>query len=158
MKTLFSIAIIACVLSFTGKAQTSLNSSGIAASGTGGKVAATIGQVVFQTESSPLYYLIQGVQQPFEISVITSNAEYTDRLNLNVFPNPTTNGVTLSIDIADFRGLNFIMYDLNGKPTQMNSITSNEFSISMEGKPDGTYFLKVFDKNTIVKVFKIVKM
>lgn len=158
MKLLFSILVLMCIWNYSAQAQTSVNAGGINAGGPGGSVAASVGQIVFQTESSPSYYLIQGVQQPYEVSVITSYGKYGGHVTLNIFPNPTTRGVTLSTDIADFQGWNYIVYDLNGKTMQKRSITSDECLISLEGNPTGTYYLKVFDQSTLVKAFKIVKM
>jgi len=158
MKQIFLIMILFWLCNYSGIAQTSVNATGFPASGSGGSLEASIGQVVFQTEYSPSGYLIQGVQQPYEVSVITSNGEYGGRVSLNVFPNPTTNSVTLSIDIADLPGWNFVVFDLSGKTLQESSISSNECAISLEKQPLGTYFLNVYNNSTLAKAFKIIKM
>ena len=58
----------------------------------------------------------QGVQQPFEISVITG-LEEAQGINLSVraYPNPTTDYLTLSISEFDISNLLYQLYDMQGK-------------------------------------------
>ncbi|NJK86375.1 MAG: T9SS C-terminal target domain-containing protein, partial [Bacteroidales bacterium] len=58
---------------FTGiQAQESINAAGGNASGAGGSVSWSSGQVTYQTNSGTTGSIAEGVQQPYEISVVTA--------------------------------------------------------------------------------------
>ena len=59
-------------LGLTGlQAQTSVNTIGGNASGSGGSASYSVGQVVYQAHSGTNASIIEGVQQPYEILVVT---------------------------------------------------------------------------------------
>jgi|SRR5690554_3243411 len=70
------------------KAQESVNATGGDASGEGGSVSYSVGQITFQTHTGTNGSVAQGVQQPFEISVVTA-IEEAKGINLSVtaYPN-----------------------------------------------------------------------
>ncbi|MGD0341661.1 MAG: hypothetical protein ABSA76_08155, partial [Bacteroidales bacterium] len=59
-------------------AQSTITTSGGNASGSGGSASYTIGQVVYSTITGTNGSSAQGVQQPYEISIITGIAEAKD--------------------------------------------------------------------------------
>lgn len=78
------------------KAQESTNSSGGDATGSGGSVAFSVGQVGYTTTTNTAGILAQGVQQPFEISIVGLNEAATN-ISLTAFPNPTADNLTLQL-------------------------------------------------------------
>jgi hypothetical protein len=52
-------------------AQENVNASGSNASGSGGSASYSVGQVFYQIHSGSNGSVVEGVQQPYEISVIT---------------------------------------------------------------------------------------
>ena len=79
-------------------AQETLNAAGGSASGSGGTTSYSIGQVVYNTVSGVDGSIIQGVQQPYEISVVTGLKETLGiDLTCGVYPNPTSSFVKLMI-------------------------------------------------------------
>jgi hypothetical protein len=46
------------------------------------------------------------VQQPYEISITTGVKETTINLEMNVYPNPTTNYLTLKVDDVELSTFN----------------------------------------------------
>jgi len=135
--------------------QASTASSGNA-SGSGGSVAYSIGQIVYTTNTGTTGSVVQGVQQPYEISVRTGLEEAGINLNLSAYPNPTTNYLMLQIDNYD-KALSYQLYDISGKLLESNAIVANSTTIKMEQLATGNYFLKVSQNNTFVKAFKIIK-
>ena len=135
--------------------QASTASSGNA-SGSGGSVAYSIGQIVYTTNTGTTGSVVQGVQQPYEISVRTGLEEAGINLNLSAYPNPTTNYLMLQIDNYD-KALSYQLYDISGKLLESNAIVANSTTIKMEQLATGNYFLKVSQNNTFVKTFKIIK-
>lgn len=146
-------------LGLTGvQAQTSVNATGGDASGGGGSVSYSVGQVVYTTHTGTSGSVAEGVQQPYEISVVTG-LEEAQSINLSVtaYPNPTTDYLTLRIDEFEISNLSFQLYDMNGKLLQNEKITGNQTSIVMSNLLPATYFVKVIRGNKEVKTFKIIK-
>jgi len=152
-------AVLLLGLGLTGiQAQTSVNATGDNASGSGGSVSYSVGQVAYQTNTGTNGSVAEGVQQPYEISVITA-IEEAKGINLSVtaYPNPTTDYLTLEVKEFDLSNLRFQLYDMSGKLLQSEKITGNQTSIVMSNLVPATYFVKVIQGNKEVKTFKIIK-
>ena len=152
-------AVLLLGLGLTGlQAQTSVNATGSNASGSGGSVSYSVGQVVYTTNTGANGSVAQGVQQAFEILVVTG-LEQAKGINLSVsaYPNPTTDYLTLSIGEFDISNLSYQLYDMNGKLLQNEKITGNQTSIAMGNLVPANYFVKVIQGNKEVKTFKIIK-
>lgn len=147
---------------FTGlQAQESLTTAGGNAIGSGGSVSYSIGQVLYTTNIGPDGSSAQGVQQPYEISVVTAKEE-TDEIVLIVsaYPNPTTDILMLSINSASlysFGSLSYQLYDFNGKLLEDKRIDGTETIIDMSHHPLATYLLSIFESRSVIKTFKIIK-
>ena len=152
-------AVLLLGLGLTGlQAQTSVNATDGDVSGSGGTVSYSVGQVVYTTHTGTSGSVAEGVQQPYEISVVTG-LEEAQSINLSVtaYPNPTTDYLTLRIDEFEISNLSFQLYDMNGKLLQNEKITGNQTSIVMSNLLPATYFVKVIQGNKEVKTFKIIK-
>ena len=138
--------------------QGTIPATGGNASGSGGSVSYTVGQVLYNTLAGTNGTEAQGVQQPYEISVVTA-IKNTEEINLecSVYPNPTSGLVKLVFKSPDYENLRFRLYDINGVLLQDMKVESMETEISMEKLLSSFYFLKVIKNNMEVKVFKIVK-
>jgi len=159
LKRLKLSVVLLLGLGLTGlQAQTSINATGGGASGKGGSVSYSVGQVVYTTNTGTSGSVAQGVQQPFEISVVTG-IEEAKGINLSVtaYPNPTTDYLTLSIGEFDISNLSYQLYDMNGKLLQSEKITGNQISIVVSNLVPANYFVKVIQGNKEVKTFKIIK-
>ena len=78
------------------QAQESSNSSGGDATGSGGTVAYSVGQVLYTTNTGSNGSVAQGVQHAYEI--FTVGIKETElNISLTAFPNPTTENLTLQI-------------------------------------------------------------
>ncbi len=142
----------------TVQAQESVNATGGDASGSGGSAGYSVGQVVYTTNAGTTGSVAQGVQQSFEISVVTG-LEAAKGINLMVsaYPNPTTDYLTLEVNAFELSTLNFQLYDMQGRLLQSDKITGTQTSISMGGLVPATYFVKVTEGKKEVKTFKIIK-
>ena len=152
-------AVLLLGLGLTGlQAQTSINATGGNASGSGGSASYSVGQVVYTTNTGTNGSVAQGVQQPFEISVVTAIEEAKGiNLSVSAYPNPTTDYLTLEVNEFELSNLNFQLYDISGKLLQNEKITGNQTSIVMSNLVPATYFVKVIQGNKEVKTFKIIK-
>jgi len=116
------------------------------------------GQVVYTTNTGTNGSVAQGVQQPFEISVVTG-IEQTKGINLSVsaYPNPATDFLMLKVENYDNGNLSYQLFDMNSKLLQNKKVTSNQTSIVMSNLVPATYFVKVIQENKEVKTFKVIK-
>ncbi|MFA5773006.1 MAG: T9SS type A sorting domain-containing protein [Thermoplasmata archaeon] len=139
-------------------AQEAIPATGGNASGSGGSVSYSVGQVVYTTNTGQTGSVAQGVQQPYEISIVNGITEAKGiTLQCSAYPNPATNFVKLKIENFELLTLNFQLYDINGKLLKNKKIEGNETSIVMSNLVPATYFLKVIQSNKEVKTFKIIK-
>ncbi|MFT6922960.1 MAG: hypothetical protein ACJA1C_001968 [Crocinitomicaceae bacterium] len=153
-KTITSVAFL--LLGSGGlHAQDSPTATGGEATGAGGTASYSVGQVVYTTVIGTNGSIAQGVQQPYEISTTVGVNEMSINLELSVYPNPTTNYLTLKVE--DNSDLNFQLIGLQGTVIENNKVNSNSTTINVENLPTATYFLKVTKNNQIVKTFKIIK-
>jgi len=146
-------------LGLTGlQAQTSVNATGGNASGSGGSASYSIGQLVYTTNTGTTGTVAQGVQQPYEISVVTG-LEEAKGINLSVtaYPNPTTDYLTLEVKEFELSTLHFQLYDMSGKLLQSEKLTGSQTNIVMSNLLPATYFVKVIQNNKEVKTFKVIK-
>jgi hypothetical protein len=158
-KQLILSAILLSGLGLTGlQAQESVSATGGNATGSGGTASYSVGQVAYQTHTGTSGSVAEGVQQPYEISVVTA-IEETQGINLSVmaYPNPATDYIKLRIDEFDIANLFYHVYDMNGKLLQNEKITGCQTSIVMSHLVPATYLVKVMQGKREVKTFKIIK-
>jgi hypothetical protein len=152
-------AVLLLIFGFTGlHAQESIPASGGNASGSGGSMSYSVGQIVYTTNTGTNGSVAQGIQQPFEISVITG-LENTEGISLrySVYPNPTTDYLVLKVENYDKQNLSYQLIDYNGKSLENKKIISSETIIVLSLFVPAAYFLKVMDDNKEIKIFKIIK-
>ena len=138
----------------------SVNTSGGNASGTGGSVSYSVGQVFNTTAFDTNGSVSEGVQQPFEISVLSGVDITGIDLYYAVYPNPTSGKLTLKLDAStttNIQSMSYQLYDVNGKMLRNDRLKEFETSIDMSDFVSATYFLKVTNINKEVKLFKIIK-
>ncbi len=157
-KIILSIVIL-IGLSLAGlQAQESIPITGGNATGSGGSVSYTIGQTFYTTNTGTNGSVAEGVQQPFEISVVIGIEEANGiKLSVSVYPNPATELLQLKVESEKLKGLSFQLYDMQGKLLQSEKVTDNLTSIDMSKLIPATYFLKITSNNKEVKTFQIVK-
>jgi hypothetical protein len=138
-------------------AQEAIVTSGGNATGST-SVSYSIGQIVYTTNIGTIGSTSQGVQQPYEISVMTGIKEAVDiSLEFIAYPNPATDFVKLKINNFEFKNLRYQLYDINGSLLQDNKVDDIETTITMQNIKPSTYFLKILQGNREIKTFKIIK-
>ena len=160
MKKTTIVLIVFCMFAFGTviQAQNSIPTSGGNASGAGGSGSYSVGQVVYTTNTGTNGSVAKGVQQPYEISIVTGIEEAKDiSLEIMVYPNPATEFVKLKIENYEVQNLRYQLYDINGSLLQDNKVESNGTIIVMSNLVSATYFLKVTDNSKVIKTFKIIK-
>ena len=157
-KLMLSAVLLICFCMASITAQEIIPASGGEASGAGGTVCYTIGQLAYTKYTGANGSVTEGVQQPYEISVVSGINEAAG-INLAVlaYPNPTTDHLTLRIDKVENLNLSYQMYDMKGQLLLKEKIISNETSIVISSLVPATYFVKVLEYKKEIKTFKIIK-
>ena len=144
------------------QAQEVVSTTGGNASGSGGSASYSIGQIVYTTETGTNGNSIaQGVQQPYEISIVTELPEAKDiSLEISAYPNPTRDYLIVKIDASNslaIKSLTYQIFDIGGKLLQSVQATNLETKIELSNLLPATYFVKVIEIQKEIKVFKIIK-
>ena len=153
------IALLAAGLLWAGLAQSqeSANASGGDATGSGGTVAYSVGQVVYTSNTSSSGTVDQGVQHAFEIYTVGIK-ETELNISLSVFPNPTVDYLTLQIRDYNNEKLSYQLFDMQGKLLNNGQVTAQQTQINTASLPSATYFINVVNQeNKQVQSFKIIK-
>jgi opacity protein-like surface antigen len=145
----------------TVSAQESVNATGGDASGSGGSASYSVGQVIYTTNSGTSGSVAEGVQQPYEISVVTGIEEAKGiNLSVSAYPNPTTDFLQLKVDASttlSIQSMTYQLYDMQGNLLQIKNLTGTETQIDMSNYVPSTYFVRVISENQSIKEFKIIK-
>jgi|WetSurMetagenome_2_1015567.scaffolds.fasta_scaffold657060_1 hypothetical protein len=160
MKHLFKSLIAFCLFGYgtTIMAQSTIPASGGNSTGSGGSVSYSAGQVVYNKNTGANGSEIQGVQQPYEISVVTGikDADFI-KLDIAAYPNPATDFLRLRIENYEIDDLTYQLFDIYGNAILIKKIEGNETNISLQTLLPATYILKISLGNKVAKTFKIIK-
>lgn len=156
-KSLFGIIFMALLMS--ANAQSSIVATGGEATGNGGSVSFSVGQIVVQSNGDGTTTISEGVQQPYEISVVGVDDYPAITLNATVYPNPTLGQLQLSVSNEELleKGEARI-FDGSGKLLAVKRIVGQTTDFDLSPYAQGTYYLRVTDGKTTLKTFKVVKM
>ncbi len=97
----------------------------------------TVGEPVIQTLSIGTNYITQGFQQP-DYGVIVGVADIQLPSDIRVFPNPTTDQVTVQVGNQEFTAE---VYSTSGQIVVQAQKCSGSTQISLRDLPSATYFL-----------------
>jgi hypothetical protein len=156
MKKKKLMLVLLLFVSIKGFSQENANAAGGNIAGFGGSVAYSVGQVVYTTNSSLEGSVSQGVQQPYEVSIVLG-AENSSISLVQAYPNPTQNNLTLNVGNNEISNLTFQLIDVNGRLIENKKISNSIEVIDMEKLQAAVYFLKVARNNKEIKNFKIIK-
>ncbi len=164
------VILLTFILSLpTVSAQEAISATGGNASGSGGTASYTVGQIFYQTRTGTNGSVAEGVQQPYEISVVTGIEEVIGiNLSVSAYPNPTADYLILEVDASAYfdnaqykppgiQAMRYQLYDMSGKLLQSKMIIGTQTTIVMSNLVPATYLLKVTRGNKEVKTFKVVK-
>lgn len=157
MKQIISITAFLFLSINISFAQEAILTNGGDATGVGGSSSYSIGQVIYTTNFGVSTSSAQGVQQPYEISIISEVIESKTNLEINIYPNPTSDFLRLNIENLDLKSLSYELYDIEGKLITKNLIKNNISTIKVDELEKSTYFLKIIKNQNSVKTFKIIK-
>jgi len=156
--TIISMVFILITFPRISHSQNSVVSSGNDISGNGETVSYSVGQIAFNTYSGINGSVAQGVQQAYEIFILTGTDDIRSiSLNFIAYPNPTTDFLNLKIENFTAEKLFYQLFDMNGRLLINRKIDNAETTIPMQEYVSATYYLKIIKDQGYVKTFKIIK-
>ena len=158
MKKIY-ITLFFCALVLTAFCQTGVVTAGGTASGSGGSATYTVGQIADQRMEAGGKYIIEGVQQPYEIQTVGINNYPGIQLEAVLYPNPTAHFVQLKISNFEIppHGLKAQLFDKSGKLLQVFDVQELLTQMDLSEYPSATYQLRIMDDKQLLKTFQIVK-
>lgn len=138
------------------QAQESLNASGNDANGSGGKVAYSVGQIVYTTISNNNGITEQGVQHAYETLTLFKNESFLN-ISAILFPNPTADKSSLNIENFNNQKLTYFIFDNQGKLIESNNIKAAQTTIDLHFLNSDIYYIDIKNDNKQLKSFKIIK-
>ncbi|MCB0839712.1 MAG: T9SS type A sorting domain-containing protein [Bacteroidetes bacterium] len=137
------------------QAQEAINASGGDGSGSAGGISYSIGQIAWNTIGSS-EYLLEGVQQPYEISPSVGMNEL--QLGIQLFPNPSNGLIQLTLEDLPVSGLRYQLYDIQGQLLKQADLQEVQTVIDLSAFPTGAYLLKASNHQNQFKSFTIIKI
>lgn len=125
--------------------------------GPAGTVSYSIGQIDYETATGTGGYITEGLQQPYEIMILSGIEENDINLTFSLLPNPTADFVVLSVQNSVTLNLTCSLFNIEGKLIEKREVNSSQTTIAMGDLANGVYLIKVLRKSTEVKIFKIIK-
>lgn len=161
MMLLFSLkGISQNTQSFTNNIMGTINASGNDATSSSGTVTYSIGQLFYTYIGSSVYNVAQGIQhEESSESLSTSENTVEPKIEIFIFPNPTTDYVTLNMEGLEYENepQSYQLYDLQGRLLIQNTIKQTETQINLSQLNSSIYLLQVYSNNKVLKTFKIIK-
>jgi hypothetical protein len=160
MKSLFHRVILTILSLFPAAglfAQQDVITASANDEGAGGTVSWSLGLVAFSTLTGTSGSLLEGVQQPYEIYIMTGIDDEVQLQKITLFPNPATDIITLKFSEPKLKNFSCQLYDLQGKPLKEVEISSQETIIYLGGISLSNCFIVITENQKPVKIFKIIK-
>lgn len=139
------------------KFRQDLTASAGSAKGSGGSSSYTVGQLIASNVSGKNGSVIQGIEIPVEIWVVTGLEVNNITLDCVVYPNPALDFLQLKVAEWYAGKLRYQLIDLNGKLLVDGMIQGAETTIGLSQLAPSFYFLKISDSKKVLKTFKILK-
>ncbi len=115
----------------------------------------SIGECVTATHNAGDYVITQGFHQNFY--VITTVENLRADIYMSVYPNPTSDFISLKIESSEVEDLQYTITDFSGKVLQISNFAGDIEQINFTNYAVGTYFISVMENNQLIKSFKIIK-
>ena len=135
------------------KSQEVISTSGSTFTNGKESISWTMGEVMVQTLHNNNLYLLQGYQQPWSEHVTAINPVMD--CSVSVYPNPVRN--YMYIHSSEYKGLNCIIYNLEGKAVWQNTLLSDLTKVNFSQLPPSLYLIKIFREGKMIRHYKIIK-
>ncbi len=154
----FSIVLL-LGLGLTGvQAQETIPATGGNASGSGGSVSWSVGQIVYQIHSGTEVSVSEGVQQPAEAETVSGLDKVIEQpVLVSVFPNPVEEYFTIQVNDFKASTYTFQLYSVYGQLIKSEELVADETIVQVKELVPSNYVLKITNREKEVQIIKIIK-
>ena len=122
-----------------------------------GSVSYSVGQVFYQSVTSPSGSVLEGVQQPYEIFVITSVTEADPLTELRLFPNPASDYLILETDEHLDSSVRMAVFNSMGQMIRTANVEREQTKVYVGDLMAGSYYVVLFHEGRKLQTFKVIK-
>ncbi|XCF07577.1 T9SS type A sorting domain-containing protein [Tamlana crocina] len=136
-------------------AQQTMVASGNNATGSGGSISYSVGQMIHVNNSSEDGSAIQGIQFAFDdanLSIIDLQTNF----EITTYPNPTTSILNVNINGIEEAPMDYQLFNTSGQIVRKGRVNGSSTKILVNDLPTASYILKI-QNNQTTKSFKIIK-
>lgn len=137
--------------------QRAVPTSGGDASGGGGSISYSVGQVDFNAVNSAGGTVSQGVQQAYEYLVLRVVDPQGSNQAVSVSPNPAREGITVESEQTLDGHSRFELLSADGSVLRTGRLAGTRTFIAMLDLPPASYLLRIIRSNDEQNTFKILK-
>ncbi|MEM6807101.1 MAG: T9SS type A sorting domain-containing protein [Bacteroidota bacterium] len=157
MKLYYYLFLSLCIhigfLSFS-FAQNQIMTTGGTASGTGGSLSYSVGQLAYKNLSANTIRISEGVQQPREISTVVSIFIIAEE-DIRVYPNPASEYLKLEYPLEDSKR-KLVLFNITGKKILEKDIRDKENILEIAHLNPGQYSLIVQTGDSYIHAHKFL--
>lgn len=153
LRSLFTLLVLSIGQA---QAQQAVVPAGGEATGNGGTVSYTTGQVTSATVSSSNGSVAQGVQQPYEVIATSLVQESNGQLLATAFPNPASSFINIHIQSMVDQG-NYRLMDALGQLVLQGRFGGTDDTIDLASLPAASYHLVLFTGAKPIGTFTVIK-
>ena len=132
-----------------------VSSSGDSFNNTSYQLDWSIGECITATHSAGDYVITQGFHQ--NSYVVTSVEDLRTDIQMSVYPNPTSDFISLKVESSKAEDMQYTITDFSGRVLQTANFVEDIEQINFTNYAVGTYFITVLENNQLIKSFKIIK-
>jgi len=138
------------------KAQKTMASAGITATGSGGSSSYTVGQIDCQQKGANAQ-VMEGVQHAYEITTLAVEDLDSKERNILLYPNPVKDFLFIDFNDKNYQDSNYVLFDSQGKLIKTGNLNQQKSELDFSLLPTSVYIIQIFQKNQNIKTFKIIK-
>lgn len=137
-------------------AQSAVLATGTNALGGNGSVSYSVGQTVYQYKG-PNSQVLEGVQQAYEITTLSTNETVTVQEGILLYPNPTRDYLYIDFTSAPYKGSEYQLFDAQGKMIKKDVISQSKSELDLSSLPSAVYIIRLNQNGENLKTFKVIK-
>ncbi|MPT32237.1 MAG: T9SS type A sorting domain-containing protein [Chryseobacterium sp.] len=138
------------------KAQKAIASTGTTANGSGGSASYTVGQIDYKQKGTNAQ-VMEGVQHSYEILTLAVEDLDSKERNILLYPNPVKDLLFVDFSDKNYQDSNYVLFDSQGKLIKKGNLSQQRSELDLSLLPSSVYIIQVFQKNQVIKSFKIIK-
>ncbi|GGG56376.1 T9SS type A sorting domain-containing protein [Epilithonimonas arachidiradicis] len=138
------------------KAQKTIASTGMTATGSGGSSSYTVGEIDYLQKGNNTQ-VMEGIQHAYEIiTLAVEDIDHKER-NILLYPNPVKDFLFIDFNDRNYQGSNYALFDVQGKIVKKGNISQQKSELDFSLLPASVYIIQIFQNNQNIKTFKIIK-